>query len=677
MTSAGGGDGYRPEVDGLRAIAVVAVILFHANLGLATGGYVGVDIFFVISGYLISSIILREIDQKRFTFLGFYERRIRRIFPALFVVLAATSAASWFILPPEQMQTFAQSVVATTTFAANIFFWLKSGYFGGDAELFPLIHMWSLAVEEQYYIVFPFLVMIAAGARKRWLPWVMGIAFAASFAACVVVTRDQPLAAFFLAPMRAWELFAGVFVAIYQRPWLAALGRVRGARQAVETAGLAAVVAPIFLFDSTTAFPGWIAAIPVFGTAALILTSTGGSIIGRVLASGPMVGVGLISYSAYLWHQPLYALSRMQGLPERGPWVYAVLIAATFLLAWLSWRFVEQPFRDRRRFRRLTIYAVFVVLSGALLLWGLAGHVAKGFPDRFDRETQALDATAAFSPKRVECHADALNPKPPESACRYFFEEAHWAVLGDSHGVEAALALAEELRPAGEGVVHLTYSACQAALTFESTNPGCSEWMRQSVAWLERSPEITDVLLVFRHSYHLYGDQTRSFPHVPDQKPVFLRGVGAEDARRIYIDSFSETVRRLTAAGKRVHIVLPFPELPTHVERYIFAGDRGDPDRVTGADMEFYRARNARILSVLERLGRQPGVNLVETAPAFCDAARCRSIIDGQSMYYDDSHPSLGGARRWIRMARASGDLPISGPVPAADAAVSAGVKVD
>lgn len=677
MTTPGHANGYRPEVDGLRAIAVTAVILFHANFGIATGGYIGVDVFFVISGYLISSIILREMDQKRFTFLNFYERRIRRIFPALFVVLVATAAASWFILPPQQMQTFSQSVVATTGFGANIFFWLKSGYFGGDAELFPLIHMWSLAVEEQYYIFFPFLVMIAAGARKSWLPWVMGVVFAVSFVACVYVTRDHPLAAFFLTPMRAWELLTGVFVTVYQRSWLAKLERIRVARPVIEVTGLVALMAPIFIFDSATAFPGWIVAIPVFGTAALILTSTRTSLVGRVLACRPMVGVGLLSYSAYLWHQPLYALSRVYGLTEEGPWVYPVLIIATFGLAYLSWRFVEQPFRDRRRISQLRIYMVFVILSALLIAGGLAGQLAKGFPNRFDQQTLAVDATAAFSPKRLECHADGANPRTPETACRYFSDNVHWAVMGDSHGVEAAYALAEELRPAGQGVLHMTWSACQAALTFESTNPGCSAWMRHSVAWLEKSPEITDVVLIFRHSFHMYGDQTRSYPRLPDETPAFLRGASAEAQREAYVESFVEIVRRLSAAGKRVYVVKPFPELPTHIERYIFThGDHG-ATRSSGATMEYYRARNARILAAMQPLDRLAGVSLVDPTPAFCDEQRCLAVLDGVSLYYDDNHPSLSGARRWVKMARANGQLPIEGPEPAVGAPISAGVKID
>jgi len=658
---------YRPEVDGLRAIAVTAVILFHTNLGIATGGYIGVDVFFVISGYLISSIILREIDQKRFTFLGFYERRIRRIFPALFVVLVATSLASWFILPPEQMQTYAQSVVATTAFAANIFFWLKSGYFGGDAELFPLIHMWSLAVEEQYYIVFPFLVMIGAMVRKRWLPWVMGVVFVASFAACVHYTREQPLSAFFLTPMRAWELLAGVFIAMYERPWREALGRIRGATPVLELVALVAVVAPVFLFDSETPFPGAIAAIPVFGTAVLILVSGSTSPVGRLLSSRPFVTIGLISYSAYLWHQPLYALSRVHGIAERGPIVYVVLIAATFVLAWLSWRFVEQPFRDRRRFSRLRIYAVFVVLSGALIAAGVAGHLGKGFPGRFDKETLALNATAAFSPRRDECHGDRLNPRPPETACRYFTDEVHWAVLGDSHGVELAHALAERLRPSGQGLLHMTYSGCQAALTFEANDPTCTAWLKESVDYLERASEITDIVVVFRHSFHLFGDQTKTFPRVPDSPPLFLRDRPAEAARQNYVASFETLVRRLTASGKRVHILQPVPELPTHVERYIFARDRDEPNRVTGASMQYYRERNSFILPVLARLDALPNVSLLDPVPTLCDVDQCRSIIDGASMYYDADHPSLEGARRLIDDQISSGALTLPPANGAAD----------
>ena len=664
-----GGSQYRPEIDGLRAIAVVAVILFHTNLGVASGGYVGVDVFFVISGYLISSIILREVGERRFTFLGFYERRIRRIFPALFVVLAATTAAAWFILPPQQMQTYGQSLVATTAFASNVFFWLKSGYFGGDAELFPLLHMWSLSVEEQYYVFFPFLALIAAWGRPKLLNGLMAAVLLASLALCLSYAPREQMMAFFLTPMRAWELMFGVFIAMHERGWRTAIERIRFAAPVIEAAALAMIVAPIFLYDNTTVFPGVSAIPPVLGTALLILVSRPGTPVGRVLASRVFVFVGLLSYSAYLWHQPLYALSRMQGLTEAGWPAYAGLIALTFLLAWLSLKFIEAPFRDRRRFTRLQIYAGFFVGSALLVAIGLAAHLREGFPNRFSPEILAVAATGAPSPYRDACHVEGVDARGPSGACRYFVrDDVRWAVFGDSHGVEIAYALAERLKPAGQGVLHLTFSGCQAALTFESANPGCTRWTREAVAWLEQDRAITDVVLVFRHSFYLFGDQTKSYPHVPSASPNFLTDLPADEARARYVDSLTTIVQRLTAAGKRVHIVAPIPELPTHVERYTFKGDPTDNRRVTGVTLDYHRERNAFIRPALERLDRMPGVDLIDPVDAVCAGERCASLIDGRSMYFDDNHFSLEGARRFIDIEARAGRLSLPPATEAADA---------
>lgn len=663
-----GGSQYRPEVDGLRAIAVVAVILFHTNLGVATGGYVGVDVFFVISGYLISSIILREVGEGRFTFLGFYERRIRRIFPALFVVLVATTAAAWVILPPQHMQTYGQSLVATTAFASNVFFWLKSGYFGGDAELFPLTHMWSLSVEEQYYVFFPFLALIAAWGRPKLLNGLMAAALLASLALCLVYAPRDQMLAFFMTPMRAWELMFGVFIALHERSWRPALARIRFATPLIEMAAMAMIVVPIILYDSSTLFPGVSAIPPVLGTALLILMSRPDTLVGRVLSSRTFVLVGLMSYSAYLWHQPLYALSRMQGLTETGWPVYAALIALTFGLAWLSLKFIEAPFRDRRRFTRRQVYAGFLVGSALLVAIGLAAHLRAGFPERFSAETLAVAATGAPSPRRDACHVEGLDAPGPDQACRYFVsDDVRWAVLGDSHGVEIAYALAERLRPADQGVLHLTFSGCQAALTFESANPGCTRWMGEAVAWLEQDRRITDVVLVFRHSFYLFGDQTKSYPHVPAARPNFLTDLPADEARARYVESLTQIVERLTAAGKRVHIVAPIPDLPTHVERYTFKGDPNDPGRVTGVTLEFHRRRNAFIRPVLDRLAQAPGVDVIDPADTVCPDGRCASLIDGASMYFDDNHFSVAGARRFIDVEARRGRLALPPVAESAD----------
>lgn len=640
---------YRPEIDGLRAVAVVAVILFHTNLGIATGGYVGVDVFFVISGYLISSIIFRELAQKKFTFVGFYERRIRRIFPALFVVLLATTVASWFILPPNQLQTYAQSLVATTAFASNVFFWLKSGYFGGDAELFPLTHMWSLSVEEQYYVVFPFLAMVATWGRKWLVDLLMAFGLLGSLWLCLHYARSEQLTAFFLTPMRAWELLFGVFIALHEVRWRAALTRVRFLAAVLELAAAAMIVVPMWLYDSTTPFPGWSAVPPVLGSALLILLARSDTVTGRVLAHRWFVFIGLLSYSAYLWHQPLYALSRVQGFADYGWPAYAALIAGTFVLAWISLKFVEAPFRVQGRFGRRQIYGLFIAGSTLLIGVGMVGHFKQGFPERFGPETLALAASGAPSPLRGSCHFEGVDAPEPEKSCRYFnSDNVRWAVLGDSHGVEIAYALAERLRPLDQGVLHLTFSGCQPALDFESSSPGCTAWMNKAVSYVEREPALTDVILVFRHSFYLYGDQTRTFPHVPDSDPIFLTDMAPEQARARYVANLTQIVSRLTASGKRVHIMAPVPDLPTHVERYTFARNPNDDRHKTGTTLAFYRARNAYILPVLARLHALPNVDLIEPARALCEIDQCASLIDGKAMYFDDNHLSVAGAQRLV-----------------------------
>jgi len=646
MQQSGGGIlGYRPEVDGLRAVAVVAVILFHAHLGVAPGGYVGVDIFFVISGYLISSIIMRESEQGNFSFLRFYERRIRRIFPALFVVLTATAIASWFILPPEALQTFTQSLVATVGFVSNLFFWLKSGYFGGDADLFPLNHMWSLSVEEQFYIVFPFVVIIGYATRRWLLHAIILGTFVASLALCIYYTRHHQMAAFFLTPLRAWELLAGVIIAMNESRWRPALEQRRWLPILMELAGLAAILIAIATYSDATPFPGWTAAVPVLGSALLIVAARPTSPVGRILASRPVVFIGLLSYSAYLWHQPLFALARASGLAEHGRPMFAALIAITFLLAALTWKFVEQPFRQKGRFSQLQIFGGFFVLSGALVAFGAAGHLSKGFPGRYDADTLALNATTAYSPERDRCHTDGVGYLKPEVSCRYLGGTTRWAVFSDSHGPEIAYALAEELRPRGQGVLHLTFSGCQPALQFPASGPGCSAWIQDSMAYLKRSPEITDVVVVFRYSFHLFGDEAPVYPRLPNDRPKFLPERSPDEARRAYVESFVEMVRQLTAAGKRVYVVKPIPNLPGHVERYIFDAQRDAPGFQTGVTMDYYRARNAYILPVFDRLDALPGVTVLDPVPSLCNAERCASLIDGKAMYFDANHLSVAGAR--------------------------------
>ena len=650
--------GYRPEIDGLRAVAVTGVILFHTGLDVVAGGYVGVDIFFVISGYLIASIIERDMGAGQFTFLAFYDRRVRRIFPALFVVLVVTAIAAWSLLPPRELLALSDSLAATAGFVSNIYFWQNAGYFAGDVEKLPLIQMWSLSVEEQYYSVFPFIWIILRRHRACFLNSVLIVFVLLSFVGCIFYTRDHRTAGFFLTPARAWELLTGALVALNQSALRRPLAGRRWLGLILELLGAVAIAGPIFLYDRRTVFPGVAAVAPVVGTALILLVSTRASAVGRVLASKPLVGMGLISYSAYLWHQPLFALARAVGLTEQGPIAYVFLIGLTAALAVLSWRFVEKPLRRPRVGTRAQVFGVFAALSLLLIGLGGLGHFSHGAPGRFDRATFALEATAAASPLRRACHTSGVSFMPPERACRYFAGPAHWAVLGDSHGIEIAYAIAERLRPARQGVLHLTFSSCPPALTFQSSTPGCDAWIRRSVAYLTRSPQITDIVVVFYDSAYLFGDQARAYPRQPNASPTFLTTLAPSRARAAYLASFTELVRRLSAAGKRVYLVRPIPDLPTSVEHYIFTtalpGLRGSP---TGESVNYYLDRNRLILSEMDSLKSLPNVTLLDPSKVVCGSRQCASIIGRASMYFDDNHLSLEGARRFVQAEQVDGAL--------------------
>ena len=357
---------YRPEIDGLRSVAVLPVILFHAGVGIFSGGYVGVDIFFVISGYLITTIILSQIIAGRFSLLEFYSRRSRRILPALFLVIACTIPLAFLLMLPSQFNDFSQSVAAVTIFASNILFWKESGYFAAAAELKPLLHTWSLAVEEQYYVLFPLLLLglWRLGARPALM--VLGVIFGASLIASQFLSTRAPDANFFLLLSRAWELLAGSLCAI----WI--LKRGRSGHALASTLGLGLILASIFLYDSDTPFPSVYALAPVAGTALIILFADGGTPVGRLLAMRGPVFIGLISYSAYLWHQPLFALARLAS-PDHPPMAVMMALAALSIgLAFLSWKYVEQPTRHYpwpvRRILGTTVAASVLIASVGLAL---------------------------------------------------------------------------------------------------------------------------------------------------------------------------------------------------------------------------------------------------------------------------------------------------------------------
>jgi peptidoglycan/LPS O-acetylase OafA/YrhL len=382
---------YRREVDGLRALAVLPVILFHAGFQTFSGGFVGVDVFFVISGYLITSIIVDERKSGTFTFANFYERRARRILPALFIVMLTCLPFAWFWLLPEDMRSFARSLAAVTVFSSNILFWRQSGYFDASAELTPLLHTWSLAVEEQYYVFFPIFLILVWNMGRRIIFTMLAIIAVASLLLAQWASYALPSAAFFLLPTRGWEILIGALAAFYLaegyrwplRPLASEVG---------ACIGFAMLCYSVIEFDQQTPFPSAYTLMPVIGTALIILCATEVTLIGKLLGHRILVGIGLISYSTYLWHQPLFAFARHRSVEAPGTLLLCALIAAAIAMAFLSWRYVEMPFRSKRNFSRKQIFIFGGIGSALFAMLGLLGAYTKGyaFPYRFDQKDQYL-----------------------------------------------------------------------------------------------------------------------------------------------------------------------------------------------------------------------------------------------------------------------------------------------
>lgn len=545
---------YRGDIDGLRAVAVVAVIAGHAGIPFVPGGFVGVDVFFVISGFLIAGILAREFGDRRFSLIRFYERRARRILPALLVMLAAVLAVGLVLSPPGILVLDAKAAFGTLLFVSNIVYLRRlADYFAPSSELEGLLHTWSLAVEEQFYLVVPVLLwaLWRSGGRRRAVLGIL-VLTAASFVLALVLLAGHPRAAFYHAPARAWELGIGALLALGTLP---RLGN-RALREAVALAGFAAILLPVVLYDAATPFPGVAAVPPVLGAALVILcgmeAGRAPTLVTRLLASRPLVAVGLVSYSLYLWHWPvLVALRRHSGTVDLPADAVAVALVLTAVLGVASWRFVEQPFRvggafGRRQRRqaqgqeqgrestarpeRLRVLGAAAAGMAAVAALGLIVVVSDGFPDRVPP-----DAARAYAGSTDRWYpGDCDGRLPADGLCRIGVPGAAKDVLlwGDSHagsmqpGVDAAL-LASNLG----GATAVRYG-CLPLLGVErlDVRPGskaaCETFTQAVLAYLGTTEDFGTVVLSGR--WALFSDGTRVAGEFGN--PVELRVADAPDA---------------------------------------------------------------------------------------------------------------------------------------------------
>jgi len=651
---------YRREIDGLRAVAVVPVILFHGGVAGFGGGFVGVDVFFVISGYLITSLIAAQAAAGRFSLVEFYERRARRILPALFLVVLACVTVAWLLMLPGELRNFSQSVAAVAVFASNVLFWRESGYFQPNSEVKPLLHTWSLAVEEQYYVVFPILMLVLWRFRRPWLIGVLALVAALSLGWAEWGSRHMAAVAFYSLPTRGWELLLGALVALLGLP--ATTRRLgRPAREIMAAAGLLLISAAIFAFDESTRFPGLHALVPTIGAGLIIAAAAPDTIVGRVLSSRIFVGVGLISYSLYLWHQPLFAFAKLYALRNPGPAVLVSLIIATFGLAYLTWRYVEQPFRDRSRLSRGSIFALAGVFSAILIGLGAAGHIANGFEGRFSPEVlKMLEHKQDLSrPREIACLRALETSRRLDQACALGAQggEPDVILVGDSHARSFVLAMDRVLAEKGLAGRSYAYTDCPYLPAARSRNRSpeqlvCDELSAQLYAGQGARPKT--YVFVSRWTLRLEQERfdNREGGVEPGEREHFDTpdSAGLDYARGLGLQ-YQQSIQRLLDGGNTVVLVYPVPEMGWRVPEYLGKTLRyhGRLKPETGStDYGVFRARNARTHAALDAIGSHPRLVRIRPEQLLCDtyvAGRCAAHAGGVPLYLDDDHLSALGSK--------------------------------
>ena len=631
---------YRPEIDGLRAVAVLPVVFYHAGFAGFSGGFIGVDIFFVISGFLITSIILEQQAKGTFQLLSFYERRARRLLPALFLVMASTLPAAWIVLRPTAMEDFCASLLAVLFFSSNILFAQQNDYFAPAAEEIPWLHSWSLAVEEQYYIVFPLLLMLLWRYRSRYIPHAIVLGIVLSFGLSEWGWRHFPEVHFYLAPTRAWELLSGAAVAFF-------LGK-KTIPQNIFTLhilpllGLGFLLLGFVTIHNGLPAPSFYTVLPVIGTLLIIMFATKGSLVASILSHPILVQIGLISYSAYLWHQPVFAFTRITSGEPPSPLIMISLCISIMGLSYLSWRFVEKPCRNRLAVP--TRHFAILMLTSALLLGSFAiwGILSNGFAtQRFDRTFLALNEPSFLRSQSQEQWGD-LSQKPT------------WMLIGDSHADSLQESFGNQLRKRNISALVRTMEGCPPAMDLirqdSRKNKPCPEHYRNLLDEIS-TLGIKNVLISAR--FALYFNTTRFdngeggveqgktshvlFDHLQfadTPRPLPQRQKAIEDALVKYFSALLEK-------DVRLFVISSIPEVGWDVPKRLH-----QTQKPVTTQRQIFDQRIQALKPFYEKIQALPHTRLLFAEDVFCDSQKCFASEEEKPLYFDNNHLSIWGANR-------------------------------
>lgn len=630
---------YRSDIDGLRALAVLPVILFHAGFTIFSGGYVGVDVFFVISGYLITGILLEDIKNGTFSIRDFYERRSRRILPALTVVMLVCIPAAQLWLTPKDLQEFYESVMAVSTFTSNILFMTQSGYFDTAAELRPLLHTWSLAVEEQYYIFFPLLLLGTWRFGVKTVVCILGLIFVLSLTLAHWGSANKPTEAYYLLLTRAWELMVGAFAAFY-----VAAGRPRDVNSKTASwlalSGFAAILISVFVYTDATPFPSLYTLLPVIGAVLIILFSARDTLSFRILSLAPVVFIGQLSYSAYLWHQPLLAFAKYRSLDEPPTLLMAGVVIASLALSYITWKFVETPFRKRHTHLKWYGLLLLIMISGAAI-----GRYMAAAPGVIDEKVRHLVAPERmFDSQAEQCTLEKDEPyAQPACLAGYTESKRNMFLLGDSLAQSIYPELRDKLASRGINLMLLAYIRCVPLIdeeklqTYKSDNSylkrhiseRCSHNKQQVNEILSRYP--VERVLVLNYLQNWITDS---------------KGRSFSDFESLYFDSLVGIKQQYptTLLGILPHWPSGLPQIMA-----------SELKNHAAEDLPIYSARGVSVTqaaldAALAQKANNIGVEYISILRDQCQGNACqRYVVQGDqyfAMNYDGIHLTRQGAAR-------------------------------
>jgi len=650
---------YRPEIDGLRAIALISVVLFHAGFGIFSGGFIGVDIFFVISGYLITFIILSEKEAGKFTLKSFYERRARRILPALIFITILCIPTAYFLLLPKDFRNFSQSLVSVSFFSSNILFWQESNYFDIASELKPLLHTWSLSIEEQFYIVFSLLILFIWRLKKIYILSILILLAVMSLVLSQLGSYYEPKANFFLLLTRWWELSFGIFIAFY----LFQKKTSHNKNEFLSILGLALILYSIFIYSKNTPTPSIYTLVPIIGASLIILFSNPKTIVGKILSNKFLVGIGLISYSMYLWHYPIFVFARHINFGDLTILEYALLTLISLILAYFSFKFIETPFRKKIFITQKKVFIFSIIFLVFIFLVGLMGHYKIiNKKDIIFEWLNKKKVPEIF--KGIKLNGTNCSSRDPLNACVLGDLNAPLTIViaGDSH----ARALTEianiESYNNNYNLIDLTASGCPFLInlnlyTNNVEHKNCNKKYQEKRMDLLKKIKPSIVILHSRFAHYTgRGGFNNGIGGVEFSDYYYMarkKGEPLEERDKNFLKSFEDTVHEIKKAGHKVIIIGNIP--PTgwdpiyrlyRIENFKIGKtfkERLDLMNVPIDAVNNYHKLTDDLIKLV--IIKNKDVTFLDPKSLFCKKHICFSIAKNNILYSDNNHLSTEGEK--------------------------------